>query len=243
MKKLDKNSGTPLYEQLIIALQEDIQRKVYKYGEQIPTEPELEEIYGVSRIVVRKSITILEEKGYVVKRRGKGTFVSYPKVVESFNANGSFTKSCNLLGIEPKTIIVNKKELSKNEIPDYISNELKSDRILLIERLRLADNQEVIFELDYLRHSYQFIMDYDLENIPIMNIIRENRGLIASYFEDIVDVVPSDKRLEEIFQLDEQEHLLRVTQKVLTQENELIYLNIQFIRSKIYQYAIRYGGN
>lgn len=226
MKKLERNSSTPLYEQLINDLQEDIKNKVYEYGDQIPAEPELEELYGVSRIVVRKAIKILEEKGLVIKRPCKATFISYPKVVESFEASGSFTQSCIQMDIVPKDIRL----------------EMNYEKLILVERLRYADNQAVIFEMDYFIPEYDFMLDVDLTSNRMMSVVRENTSLIASYFEDIVEIEISDSKLNDLFGLEESEPLLKVTQKVLTRENELIYIYIQYIRSSIYQYAVRHVG-
>lgn len=242
VKKLERNSSTPLYEQLINDLQEDIKNKVYEYGDQIPAEPELEELYGVSRIVVRKAIKILEEKGLVIKRPGKGTFISYPKVVESFEASGSFTQSCIKMGIVPKTEVISKSHVSEDSVPKDIRLEMNYEKLILVERLRYADNQAVIFEMDYFIPEYDFLLDVDLTSNPIMSVVRENTSLIASYFEDIVEIEISDSKLNDLFGLEESEPLLKVTQKVLTRENELIYINIQYIRSSIYQYAVRHGG-
>ena len=59
--KLESNDMTPLYVQLRNELLRDIQGKVYAAGEKIPTEAELSQIYGVSRITVRQAVQELCE--------------------------------------------------------------------------------------------------------------------------------------------------------------------------------------
>ena len=49
--------------------------KKYPMGSQLPTEPELCEMLGVSRITVRESLKKLEMMGVVSIQQGKGTFV------------------------------------------------------------------------------------------------------------------------------------------------------------------------
>ena len=70
--KLEKNSRQPLYVQLMTELKQMIRSGKYAAGDKIPTEPELAEIYGVSRITVRKTIEQLCKEGYLVKQQGKG---------------------------------------------------------------------------------------------------------------------------------------------------------------------------
>lgn len=242
MKKLNANTATPLYQQLMHYLQEDIKSGKYKRGDQIPTEAELENGFGVSRIVVRQALTQLEEMGYVIKRRGKGTFVTYPKVVEAFNANGSFTKSCEIVGITPETEIIGCYDVNRSLVPSVISEMLDTGIIYVLERLRYADNKPVIFEVDYFTEDFSFVKKVDWDHKPIMSVITAQTGLIAYAFEDVIDIYSPDSRLKQYLSLDKGEQVLRVIQRVLTNNNELIYVNIQYIRSKDYHYAVRYGG-
>lgn len=46
-----------------------------KYGEKLPTEQEIGEMFSVSRHTVRQSITELEKQGYIYRERSKGAFV------------------------------------------------------------------------------------------------------------------------------------------------------------------------
>jgi GntR family transcriptional regulator len=66
----------PLYYQLRTILRETILSGRYGAGEQIPTEVQLVQDYGVSRITVRQSLGMLEEEGLIRREVGRGTFVS-----------------------------------------------------------------------------------------------------------------------------------------------------------------------
>jgi GntR family transcriptional regulator len=74
--KLERAPGTSLHRQLFIVLREQITRGLYIPGSLIPTEEELCNLFGVSRITVRRALTDLEQNGLVEKRQGRGTFVS-----------------------------------------------------------------------------------------------------------------------------------------------------------------------
>ena len=65
----------PLYIQVVDILKQKILNNEYKIDENIPTERELEQEFGVSKITIRKAIEILESEGYVEKKSGKGTKV------------------------------------------------------------------------------------------------------------------------------------------------------------------------
>jgi DNA-binding transcriptional MocR family regulator len=49
-------------------------------GEALPSEPELGRRFGVSRVVVRQALAILEDDRQIVRVKGRGTFVAEPKL-------------------------------------------------------------------------------------------------------------------------------------------------------------------
>jgi GntR family transcriptional regulator len=65
----------PRYHQVYVTLRAWVRDGTYPPGAQIPTEPELCEIFGVSRITVRKAIEDLAREGWLVRQQGRGTFV------------------------------------------------------------------------------------------------------------------------------------------------------------------------
>jgi DNA-binding FadR family transcriptional regulator len=60
---------------LVEAVTERIQSGQYRKGDQLPTEKELIEEFGVSRTVVREAIANLKASGLVSTHQGKGAFV------------------------------------------------------------------------------------------------------------------------------------------------------------------------
>jgi DNA-binding FadR family transcriptional regulator len=74
-----------LAQQLIDTLRDQIETGKLKEGDQLPTEPQLEASFGVSRTVVREAIADLRSAGYVKPVQGKGVFVSDPKATQSLS--------------------------------------------------------------------------------------------------------------------------------------------------------------
>ena len=72
MGKLNKNSSTALYQQLIDEIRDMIFQGRLSEGERLMTETELSEEYGISRITVRKAIEYLVEEGLLIKKQGIG---------------------------------------------------------------------------------------------------------------------------------------------------------------------------
>ncbi len=86
IQQLDRRSFVPLYYQLQEVLKERIESGFWRPGDALPSEPELARTYGVSRVVVRQALAILEDDHQILRVRGRGTFVARPKV--DFRAGG-----------------------------------------------------------------------------------------------------------------------------------------------------------
>lgn len=95
---LARQDASPLYLQLKNSLMEAIDSGRYAPGEPVPTETQLCEQYGVSRITVRRAISELQEEGMLEKRHGKGTFVSFRRMETSLVDLAGFSETYSLKG-------------------------------------------------------------------------------------------------------------------------------------------------
>lgn len=69
-----------MYYQLQELIKEQIESGVWAPGDLLPSEPELARGLGVSRVVVRQGLAILEDDRQIRRVRGRGTFVAQPKL-------------------------------------------------------------------------------------------------------------------------------------------------------------------
>jgi GntR family transcriptional regulator len=77
---LNKSNPIPLYYQLAERISEQIQTGELNPGTQLPSERELSEQFGISRMTVRQAIAYLVRQGALVVKQGVGTFVAEPKL-------------------------------------------------------------------------------------------------------------------------------------------------------------------
>lgn len=82
-----------LAQQVIDQLRAQIETGKLRTGDQLPTEPQLESTFGVSRTVVREAIADLRAAGFVKPIQGKGVFVADPKTQSSLSLTSIEIKS------------------------------------------------------------------------------------------------------------------------------------------------------
>lgn len=140
-----------LYDQIKDDLLSKIKDGTYPEGQTIPSEPELAEIYGVSRPTIRQALQILVSDGYLEKRRRRGTVVTKPKVSQSFTMSiSSFEDAMRLAGRLPKTkVLVFKRERANAEVEKRLELTRGQDVFKLV-RLRYADDLPNVFVESYI---------------------------------------------------------------------------------------------
>lgn len=68
-------SGKKLYEQVVERINTMIAQGIYQKGDLLPSEKELMEMMGVSRITVREALRLLGETGVIQTVKGKGSYL------------------------------------------------------------------------------------------------------------------------------------------------------------------------
>jgi GntR family transcriptional regulator len=117
-----------------------------KEGEKMPTEEEICELFNISRITVRRALDGLQQDGYIYKQQGKGSFVMMKKTGFQLNHLKGFTEEMKTLGKEPSSEIITFDIVTPKEKVAEVLNIDKSQKIYLLERLRLADGVPIAIE-------------------------------------------------------------------------------------------------
>lgn len=122
-----------------------------KPGNRIPSETELCERYGISRITARKAIDDLAREGYLQKVPGKGTFVSTPKIVEKLGLLVTFTEDMLSRGLKPGSKLL-RREVTKPEpeVLEYLQLARDENQVIYLERLLLANREPICLQKVFL---------------------------------------------------------------------------------------------
>ncbi len=78
--RLERSSPVPLYFQLAEILKERIESGRWRAGDRFLSEREITQEFGVSRTVIRPALDLLESDGQLIRVKGRGTFVTPPKM-------------------------------------------------------------------------------------------------------------------------------------------------------------------
>ncbi len=241
MNSLNGNLSSPLYQQLYDEIKSKIISKEYEVGQQIPSEQQLSDLYKISRITVRNGIQKLCDDGILIKKHGKGTFVALPRYIEEYATEGSFTKSCLKSGKKPTTVVISKAchKSQKEKLSRLGLTE--EQKVIVISRLRLIDGVPCILEEDCFVEDFSFMLNENLEETPIMEIIRQHTGKKASVFNDNFSITRANNEQATLLKVAIGTPLLMVDQTVVGDNDEIIYFNRQLINSAVYCFTVSSG--
>lgn len=152
----NRQGGGPLYMQFREHIEREIQAGTLKPGQALPSERELAELSGISRITVRKAVQDLARSGLVIQRQGSGTSVapSSSRVEQSLSRLTSFSEDMALRGKTVRSQWL-ERGLFAPSITETMTLGLKPHgQVARISRLRLADNVPLAIERAALSPDY-----------------------------------------------------------------------------------------
>lgn len=147
---LDKQSAIPIYVQIEDYLKEQIAQGVYPVKSLIPSERELTDMFGVSRMTVRQSLTNLVKDGLLYREKGRGTFVAEEKMEQPLNGLTSFTEDMKERGLVPGTKLISFTQIHPE--PQIAARLGISSEALVhkVVRIRYADATPMAIERSFL---------------------------------------------------------------------------------------------
>lgn len=234
----------PLYQQLADIIRNSIVSGELKFGDKIPTEVELSEKYNVSRITVRTAISELVELGFLVKKQGKGTFVSRPKVQRKIEHLSSFTAACEASGLKVTNEII-KREVVEPELDDKKDLELDDDdKVIYIQRLRYTGGEPLMLENNYFSFNrFNFLLKEDLSG-SLYELLRKKYNINPS---DSLNSGTDRTTIEITKAMDEESVLLKVQNGeplfyiktvIYDDKNRPVHIGKQYIIGERYKFVI-----
>ena len=145
--------------------------------------------FQVSRLTVRKVLDYLIQEGRVIRRPGKGTFVSLPKLQQPLPILNSFTEAVLQEGHTLGTQLLNFEVKEENF---RVSQELQiepGEPVLKVHRLRFVDNLPFSLSTSYLPHELAHqIESTDLQTRSLYAALRDKCGIQLKKTIATVDV-------------------------------------------------------
>jgi GntR family transcriptional regulator len=173
-----KTGPLPRYYQLKEIIREKIRSGEWAEGELIPSERELCEQYGISRMTARQAITELVKEGFLYREQGKGTFVSRPKIIQQLTKLTSFTQDMQARAWIPGTQVLEANMWLADEAAAKKLRIKPSQPVFRLHRLRLANAEPLALETTCINFmGCEKLLEENFENQSLYVVLTEKYGL------------------------------------------------------------------
>ncbi len=183
-------TAEPLYSLVASRAEELIASGAWREGDRLPPERQLCRDFDVSRSTLRQALGELEARGLISRHRGRGTFVTRPRVQLPIAGAFSISEAMRQNGmlITTRVLGVQVIEASRQLASDLAC--LPGDRLVLIERLRSGNGEPMVIDTAYLREALvPGLADADLEHRSLYEILRTDHGCVVAEAEETIEPV------------------------------------------------------
>lgn len=225
---LDKQSRLPMYFQLKQVILDAIQDGTLPPGEMLPPEMAFCEAFDISRATIRQALSELVQEGYLDRQRGKGTFVTVPKIdARFFQKLESFSDEMRQKGLTPSTRVLSLQEKEGDRRINEKLGLAAEEKLIYLERLRCADGEPIVYLETYIPYKYfAGLLGQDFETQSMYALMEQVCGMRMSRVTRQIEAVGATPAEAGLLQMDKGAAICLVRTVGYTQENTAIEYSV-----------------
>ncbi|WP_044893712.1 GntR family transcriptional regulator [Bacillus alveayuensis] len=233
-----KSDNRHLYLQVIDRLKHDIETGVYKEKEKLPSEFELSKQLGVSRATLREALRVLEEENVIIRRHGVGTFVnSRPMFTSGIEQLSSVTDMIKQAGCKPGTIFLSSSIQGPTEEDIRRFRCSKDEEILLVERVRTANDEPVVYCVDKILCKY-LPQGISYENESLFENLHHQANRDIAYAVAHIEPLGYHEKVSPILECEPETALLVLKQMHYDYNDEPVLYSINYFKSDKFSFHV-----
>lgn len=190
------------YLQIYEDLKQKIEKKEIPSHTFLPSENELMTLYHSSRDTIRKSLSLLQQNGYIHTSKGKGSLVlDHEKIAFPVAGLTSFKELSHTLPGDVMTIV---HCFEKIPVTTYLKKELYMQKgdVYHIERIRDIDGEKIILDIDYINAQVIPHLTKEIVQDSIYEYIENDLGLKVSFAKKEITVIQASDQEKELLDID-----------------------------------------
>ena len=188
--KINPENHLPLYYQIKQNLLEILKSGKFAPGDPLPSEGEMGEYYGVARLTVRQAVGDLVREGILVRERGRGTFVAYPKKTYMMIRAAGFSERIRQSGQVPSNKVLSFEILPfTSELSGHLDINV-GDPVYRMVRIRKADGEPHMIQTTYLEQNrFPGLEKIDFTTNSLYDVLQHQFGCLITNAEKIFEPV------------------------------------------------------
>lgn len=237
-KTIDKSTPIPLYFQLKQMILKMIEDGDLRPGDPIPTEQEFNDMFEISRTTTRQALSELVQEGYLHRVKGKGTFVTKPKLSQDFMQRlEPFSEQIVRLNMTPKTQVVKFERRKAGSVSKAFGIH-EDDSLIYLERLRYADDTPIVIVHTYLPVEFDAILGVDIGSTGLYNYLKGNNESRVVRVRREVEAILSTPYMDHLLNIPPSSAIQRTITRGFNQQGRLIEYSFAYYRGDMNKFVI-----
>jgi GntR family transcriptional regulator len=240
VRPLDKSGFIPLYYQIQRALMEKIHSGELITGDPLASEEELARVYQVSRMTARQALHGLKTSGFAFSQKGRGTFVTRPKLEKNIMHLHGFTEDMKHLGMVPSSRLLEQTVIKATE---ELAEKLKvepEEVVVRLRRLRLADGIPMALEESNIPlRQFPGLDKISFAKQSLYFVLRESYGVRVAWADEVIEALPATREESELLTIPKKASILSISRIIMTTEETPIEVACSRYRGDRYKASIR----
>jgi GntR family transcriptional regulator len=235
-------TAAPLYRDVITALERAISGGVWKPGDQIPTEAELESRFGTSRGTLRMAIGEVVRKGLLHRQAGRGTFVIGPslKTLEHYFRYESLASDPHIV---PRNQVLGRRLVAADARVAAALGVAPDDEVACLRRLRHhRDEPFLIVDSYFPMEVWRQIAGANLETDSLYDLLKDEFALYVVSAEEFLRADLAEAEEAALLHIGAGEALIRIERTTYTFERRPIEYRRAAGRADRFRYHVSFSS-
>jgi GntR family transcriptional regulator len=234
----------PLYFRVESFIRNKILSGQFEPGAKLPTEDELIQNFGVSRITIRNALSHLQKQGLISRHRSKGTFVAEEIATKKQFFFTGEVRDLILDAREYQTqpLSIHTQGVGSTKFPKILSdffNITNKDEITSVKRIRLSDNVPVYYVENFIRpETANHFTLKELNEKTLLEILREKIALTIGRGEMHIEACPADPEIASILKCGTFDPLIFIQTYYWESSGEPFEIVNRYVRADYFKFKI-----
>ncbi len=231
--------GIPLHEQISSWLREEIDSGTLPPDAQLPSEHDLCQQFGVSRVTVRRALQTLEADGLIFRRQGLGSFVCDRRMAQGLVRLTDFAQDMARAGLQASSRVLHQEnEPAAAPIAERLALAPGSP-VLRLDRLRLGNGEPLALDRTWIPPYYAQLVDgHDLARETLYRVLERQYGIPALSGRYRITAGTADEETAHLLQVAPGDPLLVIERTTRTVGEKPVYFQRRFYRSDRMAYEL-----
>jgi len=232
-------AATPRHERVSSWIRDQIESGSLLENDKLPSENQLGQRFGVSRITIRRALQTLENEGLISRRQGLGSFVADQRLHQGLDHLSDFVEDMHAAGLEAESIVLEEgPEKAGARVARALGLE-EGTSVYRIDRLRKGNGETLAYDRTWIPMFYAHLLqDQDLEATTIYRVLEEKHGICVCKGTFRIEAINAPNDVAQHLDVPWGRALLLMERTTFSEAEKQVYFQQRFYRSDKVAYEV-----